>query len=524
MVSIPSDKVSQLQLLEPVRIVSSHDGAAEQPFDQHLSLPAVSTTAERPYDDEQPSPRSNDASGVQDEPSYRESTAEESAENANYVENQHDDTSTESNNAAEEAAEESAIDKEQEATDSDASPDATSEASDETADENGAAEIAIVPAVQELARDSDSDADGKRNHASATSSGDDTNVVAVEQNSEAEANRGTSLTERSQVSSDTLTTQSVTDTATTNSGEAIVKPTETPASENETATDVARAAKVSQEVTSANSAKPIHPVENTEANPAAVAELVTEAESNGEQITTKRRADRAVERNSHRSASLQAVTESAETRVPTIDTASDLATSTSTTSANTSGGVPHDASIVTPVSDVSGDSAGGRLGTQLTGRIESMSRATSPNEIDSARFLQRVTRAIGRSHSQNEPLRIRLHPPELGMLRLEVRVEQGAMTARMEAETPAARTALLDSLPVLRERLAEQGIRIDQFDVDLMDRQREGLFEQSNEQQHSQRDHERAPQQSTNEADATAENGSARTDVTTTDGKLNVII
>ncbi len=39
----------------------------------------------------------------------------------------------------------------------------------------------------------------------------------------------------------------------------------------------------------------------------------------------------------------------------------------------------------------------------------------------------------------------------------------------MQAETPEARSALVENLPMLRERLAEQGIRIDRFDVDLMD-------------------------------------------------------
>ena len=41
------------------------------------------------------------------------------------------------------------------------------------------------------------------------------------------------------------------------------------------------------------------------------------------------------------------------------------------------------------------------------------------------------------------------------------------MSAQVEAETAAARSVLLDNLPVLRERLAEQEIRIEKFDVDV---------------------------------------------------------
>ena len=65
-------------------------------------------------------------------------------------------------------------------------------------------------------------------------------------------------------------------------------------------------------------------------------------------------------------------------------------------------------------------------------------------------------------------MRLRLSPPELGSLRLEVTVQQGVMTAHVEAETPQARLLLLENLPALRERLQEQNIKIERFDVDLM--------------------------------------------------------
>jgi flagellar hook-length control protein FliK len=46
-------------------------------------------------------------------------------------------------------------------------------------------------------------------------------------------------------------------------------------------------------------------------------------------------------------------------------------------------------------------------------------------------------------------------------------VQNGVMAVKLEAETPAARNALLDNLPALRERLAEQNIRVEKFDVDI---------------------------------------------------------
>ena len=67
-------------------------------------------------------------------------------------------------------------------------------------------------------------------------------------------------------------------------------------------------------------------------------------------------------------------------------------------------------------------------------------------------------------------VRLRLSPPELGSLRIEITVRHGEMTARLETETTAAQNLLLDNLPALRDRLAQQDIKIQQFDVDLMDR------------------------------------------------------
>ena len=59
-------------------------------------------------------------------------------------------------------------------------------------------------------------------------------------------------------------------------------------------------------------------------------------------------------------------------------------------------------------------------------------------------------------------------------MRLEITVRNGVLTARAETETPAARNLLLDNLPALRERLAQQDIKVQQFDVDLMDSSRRG--------------------------------------------------
>jgi flagellar hook-length control protein FliK len=97
------------------------------------------------------------------------------------------------------------------------------------------------------------------------------------------------------------------------------------------------------------------------------------------------------------------------------------------------------------------------------------------SEGDTLRLLGRVARAFSAAQAADGEIRLRLSPPELGSLRLQVQVHEGALVARLETETAAARTALIDNLPALRDRLAEQGVRIERFDVDLLQRQPGGM-------------------------------------------------
>jgi flagellar hook-length control protein FliK len=107
-------------------------------------------------------------------------------------------------------------------------------------------------------------------------------------------------------------------------------------------------------------------------------------------------------------------------------------------------------------------------------------------EVDRGRFIQRVARAFHAAGERGGQVRLRLSPPELGALQLEISMKDGAITAHVAAETPEARTLLLNSLPQLRERLEQQDIRIDKFDVELMDQSPGGL-QQNAEQNHDSR-------------------------------------
>ncbi len=101
---------------------------------------------------------------------------------------------------------------------------------------------------------------------------------------------------------------------------------------------------------------------------------------------------------------------------------------------------------------------------------------------DRVRFVQRVARAMEAADGRGTPLRIRLHPPELGALRVEVAVRNGVMSARLEAETQSARDLLLEHLPLLRERLAEHNLRIERFEVQWSGGSSGGLSERPGQQ------------------------------------------
>lgn len=105
--------------------------------------------------------------------------------------------------------------------------------------------------------------------------------------------------------------------------------------------------------------------------------------------------------------------------------------------------------------------AGGTRGGQRAGQTE------STPVVDPARFVSRVARAVQTAHERGGPLHLRLSPPELGALRLELTVDRGTLTAKIETENSSARQVLLDNLPALRDRLADQNIKVERFDVDV---------------------------------------------------------
>ncbi len=151
---------------------------------------------------------------------------------------------------------------------------------------------------------------------------------------------------------------------------------------------------------------------------------------------------------------------------------------------NTPADSPAAAAIANSASAIAASgSSQSRLPADVLTQPAGPSNRRSAPAIDATRLLTRVARAFAAAQERDGEIRLRLSPPELGSLRLEVRIQNGAMVARLQTETEAARTAIVENLPALRERLSDQGVRIERFEVDLMQRQPGGMPDQSGGQQ-----------------------------------------
>jgi flagellar hook-length control protein FliK len=128
-----------------------------------------------------------------------------------------------------------------------------------------------------------------------------------------------------------------------------------------------------------------------------------------------------------------------------------------------------DDSAAKPI-DAKPDAAAGALGRAFQkdlGASSKTSGASDSSPVDITRFVSRVAKAVQTASDRDGVVQLRLSPPELGSLKIQLTVKDGVMSAALEADNSNARRMLLDHLPALRDRLAGQNIRVDRFDVDV---------------------------------------------------------
>lgn len=149
--------------------------------------------------------------------------------------------------------------------------------------------------------------------------------------------------------------------------------------------------------------------------------------------------------------------------VDAVETADEFVSERSTTEVPE---IQRDVSTSGPTNDVNPSELRSHGPRITTSRAATLPAQAEP-QVDASRFVTRVSRAFQAAEQNGGTMRLRLSPPELGAMRIELTMQQGGLTAKVETETQTAKNILLDNLPVLRERLAAQEIRVDKFEVDV---------------------------------------------------------
>lgn len=141
---------------------------------------------------------------------------------------------------------------------------------------------------------------------------------------------------------------------------------------------------------------------------------------------------------------------------------------------------------------------GASLGPLTAGRNESSPVAAPTAPVvqvaphDSQALVNTVSQLVLKSHDSGQQLSLQITPPDLGTVRIEVHSHGGVLTARLEADSPAARQLLAEHLPQLREALQQQGANVDRIDVYQSDRSAQGEGMADSNWQSSQQDQRNA--------------------------------
>ncbi len=104
---------------------------------------------------------------------------------------------------------------------------------------------------------------------------------------------------------------------------------------------------------------------------------------------------------------------------------------------------------------------------RATGNASETNETTEITQQERVRLVQRVARSFSRLGPDGGQVTLKLHPPQLGVLNVSIKIEGQTMTARLQTESSAARDVIVDNLPVLRERLSEHGIEVEKFQVEV---------------------------------------------------------
>jgi flagellar hook-length control protein FliK len=98
-----------------------------------------------------------------------------------------------------------------------------------------------------------------------------------------------------------------------------------------------------------------------------------------------------------------------------------------------------------------------------------------PSQLRDEANLGRVIRGLGNAiHQRGGSLTLRLDPPELGAVRIELNVRDGLVQARFVTQQESVRNLLMDQMGHLRQALDRQGLTIERIEVQAMPHAHDG--------------------------------------------------
>tara|TARA_R110002095_G_scaffold195600_2_gene174257 strand:+ start:4739 stop:6661 length:1923 start_codon:yes stop_codon:yes gene_type:complete len=101
-------------------------------------------------------------------------------------------------------------------------------------------------------------------------------------------------------------------------------------------------------------------------------------------------------------------------------------------------------------------------GTQTTTAVE---HPVDVKQVE--QLVERIAGTVRESHATGQQLKIRLSPPELGTLQIEVSLKDGVYTAKVEVQNQRVQKIINDNMAQLKESLAKTGISIDRIEVQI---------------------------------------------------------
>ncbi|MFQ6048356.1 MAG: flagellar hook-length control protein FliK [Phycisphaerae bacterium] len=112
--------------------------------------------------------------------------------------------------------------------------------------------------------------------------------------------------------------------------------------------------------------------------------------------------------------------------------------------------------------------AAGRASAEVRGEpLARVDRPGSGEPVQQGRLTEQIVRVVRASLGQmRSQVHLRLSPPELGTLRLEIDLRADALRMRVVTETDAAGKALISRLEQLREALQQHSIRLERVEFE----------------------------------------------------------